>query len=37
MHAARNFALQEHAVENTESVSLPHTTIWLQHELGYIA
>ena len=25
MHAARNFALQEHAVENTESVSFPHT------------
>jgi hypothetical protein len=23
-HAARNFALQEHAIENTESVSLPH-------------
>lgn len=22
MHAARNFALQEHAIENTESVSL---------------
>jgi hypothetical protein len=25
MHAARNFALQEHAIENTESVSIPHT------------
>lgn len=24
VHAARNFALQEHAIENTESVSLPH-------------
>lgn len=38
MHAARNFALQEHAIENSETVSLPHIVQYdYSMTLGYIA